>query len=64
MRLNSKVPMNIVFFKKQILANYLKFEKKKKKRGQKQIKSLKHLNIQNKYKMFTCKTTKYSMFLI
>ena len=61
MRLKSKVPMNIVFFNTNISKL---FKNLKKKMLERQIKSLKHLNIQDKYKIFTCKTTKYSMFLI
>ena len=40
------------------------FKKLEKKMLERQIKCLKHLNIQNKFKIFTCKTAKYSMFLI
>ena len=61
MRLKSKVPMTIVLF--NINTGKI-FKILKKKRLERQIKSLKYLNIQNKYKIFTCKTTKYFMFLI
>ena len=61
MRLKSKVPVNIVF----VNTNTSKlFKNLKKKMVERQIKSLKHLNIQNKYKIFTFKTTKYSLFLV
>ena len=60
MRLKSKVPMNIDFFN----TNTSKlFKNLKKKMLERQIKTLKHLNIQNKYKISTCKTTKYLCFL-
>ena len=63
MRLKFEVPMNINTMPINTNTSKL-FKKLEKKMLERQIKCLKHLNIQNKFKIFTCKTAKYSMFLI